>query len=186
MKNYPQTIIDALEADSMSAFIVLDLQLNPAIRWTTLPYDVVIGEFTYSGKAKLVSFDLPRHDQAVGRDSYKVTIADTDNSVQALLTANGIGAPMRIRIGVLNDYTPNLQDFAEIYSGSVDTFNVSQSDSARLLTVQGVSPAGALSFTRAIYTDTDYIRQQNSGDTSMNAVGSTTAEAVTLGWGRIP
>jgi hypothetical protein len=186
MKSYSSFILDRLNDESLSAFIVVDLELPVPYRWVTLPYDVVIDGNTYQGKSGLVSFDMPRSDQAVGRDSYKIVLSDVSRLVEANLTQNGTGAPMQVRIGFLDGYEPNLTDLAIVYKGFVDSYNLQQADETRVLTVQGVSPAGALSYTRSIYTDDDYVKQINSADNSMSMIGSGSAESLLLRWGKIP
>jgi hypothetical protein len=186
MRNFSNFIIQELQKEAISAFIVVNLDLSTPQQWTTLPYDVEIDDQLYTGKAKLLSFDLPRADQAVGRDSYKIIVSDPNRDLESTLLQSGFGALMRIRLGMLDEYTPQLTDLVEVYNGSIDTWSFEQGDEGRALTVQGVSPSGALNYTRAIYTDKDYVQQQNFLDSSMNAIGSASAESLTMGWGRAP
>jgi hypothetical protein len=186
MRKFSNFIIEELQKEAIAVFIVIELGLSTPQRWTTLPYDTVIDGSLHIGKAKLVTFDLPRADQAIGRDSYKITVADNDRFVETLLIGSGMSAPMRIRMGFLNEYTAQVNDLVEVYNGSIDTWVFQQSGESRSLTIQGVSPAGALSYNRSIYTDSNYVQQQNPLDRSMEAIGSTSAEEVVLGWGKAP
>jgi hypothetical protein len=187
MKSYSSFILDRLASDSATVFLVIDITIPSAKRWTTLPYNVTIGGQTYLGKAGLVTFDMPRSDQALGRDSYKITVSDPDRTLEGELTQAGTGAPFSIRLGFFNTSSqPVLTDLVTIYKGSIDTYVFSQEEETRTLSIQGVSPAGALSYGRAIFTDKDYIKQQNNLDTSMDLVGTTSLEKLILGWGKAP
>jgi hypothetical protein len=186
MKNYPQFILDKLNQDSVAIFIVIEILLSNPKRWTTLPYDVEINGENYTGKGALITFDLPRSDQAVSRESYKLAVSDPGRLLEAELTQEGTGAPLNLYVGFFDGTQPNLEHIAVLYKGSIDTYAFRQEESARLLSIQGVSPAGALSYGRAIFTDKNYVTQYDANDRSMDLVGTTSLDNLILGWGKKP
>lgn len=181
MKNYPEFILDLLSQPGASGFVAIEIDTEVPFRRTTLPYDVPINGNVYAKDLKLVNFDMPRADQAVGRESYRLTLSDPERQLESEIS---VGVGMRVDVGLLDEFGPRLDYLLRVYAGRIDTYTFKQAEGSRVLQIQGVSPAGALSYTRAIYTDVDYVKQQNPIDGSMDAIGSRTSEEITLSWGK--
>lgn len=181
---------------------------NTTLRYTTLPYDVVISSVQYSADSSLAGVDPPKLSSNTDRESFKIRFADP------LLTFSGIadeliGSRVTIRGGFYNVTGQNLvasngvtvkpnepvlnyTDCIVMYKGFVDAvrYNISQEDGG-IFEIECASPMASLDALNSFYTTTNSIKQRvpaaewaNAPDTCFDNVslGGTAQEIL---WGKI-
>lgn len=197
------TVIEKLinESNVMPFFLVSISDMN--LYLTTLQYDVTMSDgHTYLSDGGLIGVDPPRLSNVVDRESYKISISDTNFEYRTFLEQGAVGSLLVVTVGFLNASTEDIIDSAgnavghyepltdfrdtvTAYKGIIDNhnYNIDFSNNEVSLTIEGSSPLADLDLVRAMYTSKDQARRRNQADSSMDEVYKGSGE-ISLKWGK--
>lgn len=181
---------------------------STVLRYTTLPYDIVLENNTYSSDHPLVGVDPPKLSSNTDREAFKLRFADPEMNYSGLCN-DMINARISIRGGFFNTTGSAIQatngqliepnqaivnpsDLLLIYKGFIDVvrYNLSEEDGA-ILEMECASPMASLDALNSFYTTTNSLRQRVPA-AEWAAAPDTAFDNVSLGgksqeilWGKI-
>ena len=187
MKNLPTTISNALESNSFTTFVLVDINFssNP-LHLTSLPYGVTVGSTNYISDGGLEEYSPPSVSTVVDRETYRIRIVDNSNALKnrwdtAAGTGRIIGTPVTVRLGV-NDDTSALDI---IYQGRIDGVeqDIDFGDNQKTSIIECSSPFADLSLVSTRLTTQEFQQAIQSTDTCFNDVG-VKIDAAERRWGK--
>ena len=175
---------------------------NSVLRYTTLPYDIVVDGYSYSSNQAVASSDTPKIAVSTDKTSYKIVFADSSYSF-ATIGNELINARLHIRAGFNNTTNATIDGFApgfpilssehfvSVYGGFIEKtfYSINQEDGV-LFSIECASPMANLDAVNAFYTTKDALRQLvgiggvGSYDTSFDQVTLSGVKR-SLSWGKI-
>jgi hypothetical protein len=120
----------ALNADTISPFIAVDLDVStPVYMWSGYG-DLIIGSKTYLGAGQLMSISTVEETTEIQAKGASITVTGIPSSFLSLaLTEQYQGRECRIYFGLTNDPS----GYVEIFSGELDQMNITeQGDTATI------------------------------------------------------
>jgi hypothetical protein len=120
----------ALNADTISPFIAVDLDVStPVYMWSGYG-DLIIGSKTYLGAGQLMSISTVEETTEIQAKGASITVTGIPSSFLSLaLTEQYQGRECRIYFGLTNDPS----GYVEVFSGELDQMNITeQGDTATI------------------------------------------------------
>lgn len=209
MKKFSPISTALISSGVYSSYHIVALALpSQTLRFTTTPYDLVVGGVTYLADNQLRSMDQPRLSDAVDRELFKLSFVDHQFTFGPL-AAQMLKSRVSVYGGLFNttgevlvdsssqNIQPgkpinNLADMFCLYRGFADSvgYTISEEDGA-IFHIDCAAPVANLDALRSFYTTQDSLRQRVSvadwtaaPDTAFDniAIGGNTKEIL---WGKI-
>lgn len=189
INSYVKSLIDNKTALKYFVLVRIGPSGSKSITASSLPFSIAIGNYSYISSARLLSYDPPRQGTMDDRNEYSVVLSDLDQDLENKLIDSGFSAEFKVMVGF---YDPASDDpiissedyFLTVYEGIVDSWVSQMQGDQRALLVKGTNPMGSLDWANPYYTSVAGVRAYRDGDTSMDMLGSTSADDVTIKWGK--
>lgn len=186
MRTFSPTIKNLIEDGTLDFFYLIQLNFNNDYYFTTAPFSINYDGHNWLSDGGIFSMDTPKFNNIVDREAYTVTLLDFDDIMMAEFNANVIGKPIKVWLGFFDangDPLLNSDDILQVYSGVVDSPNISNDWETKVAKLQGTSPMADLDMVNSFITSKDGMNQVSETDTSFDNVY--VDSALNLKWGKV-
>jgi hypothetical protein len=199
MINLSANVQNLLQENLISIFLLLkiyerniDTNVVTVIKaLTTNSYDLTMSNGqTYLSNGQILSVDPPAVSTTVGRDIFKIRLADPGFIEGQYADAGYIGKSVELRIGFLDRATQsaivNINDTFISYAGKIEgtAYQVNlEALGEASLEISCSNPMADLDYTKSLFTGKEFVRSRNPLDASCDEVFASSG-ALGLKWGK--
>jgi len=194
-RSLSSNVLNALELNTNVKYFYLinvDLDDTTTYRVTSFNRDLTYNGNVYGSDGGLFQIDTPNFSSIVDREAYKIVFADTDETIQNKFK-NGkiIGRDIEVYIGIcdsngdplLSTDSNGISDVSYVYSGFVDTPEISIDWISKTAAIEGTSPMADLDQVKTITVSKDGMDQFSTTDKSYDLLFEDSESIVK--WGKI-
>lgn len=209
MRKFSPLVTSLISSGIYSGFYLLSLDVgNPSLKYTTLPYDVVVDGVTYTADNTLAGLDPPKLSSNTDREAFKISFSDPQFQYSALCrsmmnakvtvrggffnTTGGVVFPSSGLAVDVNEPILSSADMITLYSGYIDVVRYTIDDeNGVILELECASPMASLDALSVFYSTTNSLKQRvpaavwaSSPDTAFDNV-SLGGRSQEILWGKI-
>jgi len=186
MRIFSSTVQNLIDRDVVNFFILIKLSFTQTYYLSSLPYDVVYDQDTYSANSGILEYDSPKFSSVVDRDSYRIVCTDFLDDFKEEIENNVVGKGIEVRVGFFDtngEPVLNTSDVLLVYKGFVDSPSIVNDFDTKIVTFEGTSPMSDLDVINPFIASKDGIAQRNSNDKSFDKIYGDSI--IKLKWGKI-
>jgi len=188
MREFSSAVQTAINAERFKYFFLIELTFGSSnYYFTSYNRDITWNSNTYIADGGLFEFEAPNFSSVLDREAYKVVITDISDQFAAHFKAGVIGAPIRVKVGIINPANDQpliaTEDIINLYSGFVDGPSIENNWDTKLAVIEGTSPMADLDQVNVRMVSKDGMDQLDSSDTSFDSLYEDSE--INLKWGKV-